>query len=350
MERLKKSILLLILLITFACSEEGSEPSPDPMVEVIEDTDPKIVLEFTDPPIDLQGIDAQYAGDVAYDVYEKTKFDIFLPNSPSPTGLVVFIHGGGFTGGDKAFIYTEDYYDSVLELLRNNLAVATLNYRLLGNNESEGVLKSLNDSKRGLQYIRYISQELNIDKEKIVLFGSSAGAGTSLWLASNDDFKDEGNADPVLRESTRVKGVALRGTQSSYDIEGRWFEDVFGEFGITFDQYLNDFGEASILQFYGLSSMDAYDTPEIEAYRQKVDMLGSLTADDPEIWVTNSGPRNEAPRDQSDLNHHGFHAREIKEFADAAGVPNVAKYGKPTLFDNQNGEKFTDFLIRKLSE
>ncbi|MEO1652806.1 MAG: alpha/beta hydrolase [Bacteroidota bacterium] len=346
MERIKKGILLLMLLAVVACNEEGNEPRPGPIAE----PDPLIEITFSPSPIDLEGIDAQFAQDLAYDQYEKTKFDVFLPNSASPTGMVIFIHGGGFTGGDKAFIYTEDYDETVRELLRNNLAVATLNYRLLGNNETEGVLKSLHDSRRSLQYIRYIFQELNIDKEKIVLFGSSAGAGTSLWLASHDDFKDEANTDPILRESTRVKGIALRGTQSSYDIEGRWFNDVFGEFGLSFEDYLVDFGEASILQFYGLSSMDEYDTPEVEAYRQEVDMLAALTADDPEIWVANSGPKNEAPQDQGDLNHHGFHAREIKEFADAAGVANVAKYGKPTLFDNQNGESYTDFLIRKVNE
>ena len=76
------------------------------------------------------------------------------------------------------------------QLLNNNIAVATINYRLLTENETEGILKCLNDSKRALQYIRYIHNELNIDKSNVGLYGGSAGAGTVFWLGTNDDMKD----------------------------------------------------------------------------------------------------------------------------------------------------------------
>jgi len=47
-------------------------------------------------------------------------------------------------------------------------------------------------------------------------------------------------------------------------------------------------------------------------------------------------------------NHHGNHAREIKEYADAAGVPNVAVYGDPILYADPSGEFYLDFIYRKL--
>ena len=107
-----------------------------------------------------------------------------MPNSTNPTALVIFIHGGGFDGGDKAFAYNSDYPEQIVELLANNIAVATINYRLLGANETVGVLKSLNDSKRAVQYIRHIHESLNIDKNRIGLFGVSAGGSTSLWIGA----------------------------------------------------------------------------------------------------------------------------------------------------------------------
>lgn len=228
--------------------------------------------------------------------------------------------------------------------------MATLNYRLITTDDKEGVLKSLNDSKRALQYIRYIHKELNIDKEKIVLFGSSAGASTALWLATNDDFKDSNNADVVLHESTRVKGIALNATQSSLDIEKRWLGDVFVEFGSALDEIIQEFGTETVYSFYGVSNQAEYETPAIEAYRQQVDMLSLLSADDPEIWVRNTGGNNNKPTTTSSFNHHPFHAREIKEFADAVGVANVAIYGNPILYNNSNGEDFVAFLIRKINE
>ena len=293
---------------------------------------------------------AQFAENIPYDQYEDTRFDILLPNSSSPTGLVVFIHGGGFTGGNKAFAYSTDYQDQVLELLSKQVAVASINYRLIQPGDEEGVLKSLHDSRRALQYLRYVSEDLNVDPERITLFGSSAGASTALWLATHDDFKDEDHADPVLRESTRVKGIALRATQSSLDIEGRWLNDVFGEFGATFEELLDEFGEASLLNFYGVKSLEAYHSPETEAYRKQVDMLSLLSADDPEIWVTNTGGHNNQPQTTGSFNHHPYHAREIKEFAEAAGVPTVATYGKPILYRDPSQEEFVDFLLRKLDE
>lgn len=321
----------------------------DADTEIITET-PLIQLQFTTPPIDTGTIELQFAEDIAYDSYNNTTFDIFLPTSPTPTGLVIFIHGGGFTGGGKGFIYNENYNQEVLELLQNNIAVATINYRLIQPGDTEGVLKSLNDSRRALQYIRYIHKELNIDKNNIVLFGSSAGAATSLWLATNDDFKDSNSPDPVLQESTRVKGIALRGTQSSLDIETRWLNDVFGEFETDFDALLSEFGEDRFLEFYGIASMEEYNTPEIEAYRQQIDMLGLITPDDPEIWVSNTGGHNNEPLTTSSFNHHPFHAREIKEFADAANVPNVTTYGNPILYSDNIDEDFVAFLMRKIAE
>ncbi|MEO0473149.1 MAG: alpha/beta hydrolase [Bacteroidota bacterium] len=307
-------------------------------------------MQFSSPPIDLQGVDAQFASDVAYDQYDKTTFDIFLPESDQPTGLVIFIHGGGFTGGDKAFVYQKTYPEQLVEILSKGVAVATLNYRLIEENDTEGVLKSLNDAKRGLQYIRYIHEELNIEKDRITLFGTSAGGSTALWLATNDDMKSDNDPDPVLRESTRVKGVALRATQSSLDLETRWLGDVFVDFGVSRDDMLADFGEDRLFGFYGVSSWEEYESPEVLAYRQQVDMLAMISSDDPEIWVENTGPQNTAPQNEGDWNHHPFHAREIKEYADAAGVPNVATYGKPVLFSTPGEEGSVDFLLRKLNE
>lgn len=342
--KLKFTIYLISIAVLLSCSSDDAN-TVAPVTQT-----PLIELEFSASPIDVENTGAQFAGDIPYDQYDNTTFDIFLPPSTDPTGLVIFIHGGGFTGGGKSFIYSDNYEAEVIDLLNNGIAVATINYRLLVDGDTDGVLKCLNDSKRALQYIRYIHNELNIDKDKIVLFGSSAGASTSLWLASNDDLRDLSNADPVLQESTRVKGIALNATQSSLDIETRWIGDVFEEFEVTLDDIITEFGEARVFNFYGINSLEAYDTPEIDAYRQQVDMLGMLTSDDPEIWVSNTGTQNSAPMTTGSFNHHPFHAREIKAFADAVGVPTVAKYGNPILYSDPSNESFVDFLLRKLNE
>ena len=96
--------------------------------------------------------------------------------------------------------------------------------------------------------------------------------------------------------------------------------------------------------------MAEYNTPEIDAYREQVDMLSLLSSDDPEIWVNNTGTSNNAPTTTGSFNHHPFHAREIKEFADAVGVPNIATYGNPIIYSETNSEDYVTFLIRKINE
>jgi hypothetical protein len=132
---LKITLFFLTIIIITACSNSDSNDILDETI--IDEENPLIELTFSSSPIDLQGLDVQFAADVPYDQYEDTKFDIFLPNATTTTSLVVFIHGGGFTGGDKAFAYTNNYPEDIVQLLSNNIAVATINYRLIQSNDTE---------------------------------------------------------------------------------------------------------------------------------------------------------------------------------------------------------------------
>ena len=135
MEIYKVLCCLFIVLGTVSCSDdESTVSSPDTQ-------EPLVVLQYTNAPINIEGTNARFSMDVSYDQYDKTKFNIFLPDSSTPTGLVIFIHGGGFTGGDKAFIYNSTFESDITELLNNGVAVATINYRLLETGDTEGVLK-----------------------------------------------------------------------------------------------------------------------------------------------------------------------------------------------------------------
>jgi hypothetical protein len=148
------------------------------------------------------------------------------------------------------------------------------------NGEDKDIIKCLNDSKRALQYIRYNAKIFNIDKTKIVLSGTSAGAGTALWICVNDNLSDSLSTDPVLHESSRVKGLALRKAQSSYNIEDKWINDVFVDYGIVWDDFLSA-NKERIFQLYGVDGQEEYESPETDSYRNTVDMLEFFTSDDP---------------------------------------------------------------------
>lgn len=314
-----------------------------------------ISLDPTASPILLNDVDALFFKDISYGPYEKNTFDIFLPRSSEPTPLVIYIHGGGFLEGQKENAYEPlwngswDFPSEIRTLLSEKIAFASINYRLLSfEGDEDGVIKSLSDSKRCLQYIRTISNVLNIDSNNIILCGSSAGAGTSQWLGFSDDMADLDSDDMVLRESTRVKGIAVKATQASYDLL-RYETDIFSDYNFSWLSYFETDPSMKdrFMSFYGINQLNEFNSDAITAYRQNIDMLGMLSADDPEFWVSN--PQNPvlAPTQPNILNHHGYHSRTLKQFADKVGVPSVVFYAD---YEDPSGEAFVDFMIRKTKE
>lgn len=348
MKRNKTLLVTFCLLILFSCNRRMHSTS------VKNENQPR--FHFSESPIPLGDVKAKFVKDISYGPYPENTFDIFQAGSDKPTPLVIYIHGGGFIGGDKNMAYSPMWNDNwdlpgeVKTLLKNGISFATINYRLLAvNNDEEGVLKPLNDSKRCLQYIRSISKKLNIDKNNILLSGSSAGAGTSEWLAFSDDMADPQNGDPVLRESTRVKAIAVKATQASYDLM-RFETDIFKDYNFSWKEYLKiDQSPTTLprfLSFYGMKSVEDFNSDAIKEYRKKVDMLSLMSADDPEIWVANEQKPVVKPTKTNILNHHSFHARTLKEWADRIGIKNVVYYGE---HKDPSGESFVEFMIRKLN-
>ena len=340
---------MLVIALIFSCGKDDENQ-----------VNPISNISFSNSPFDLQGINAKFAKDILYDNKARTQFDIWLPNSIAPTGLVIYVHGGGFTSGDKDFVYgvqsggAWDFPTDIRYLLQNNIAFATIRYTYLNTtDETEGIKKPMSDVRRALQYIRNHASDFNIDKNKIVLAGNSAGAGTSLWIAFNNDIANASSSDPVFRESSRVKGVVARETQASYNVEDRYVNNVFVDYNLTWSEILaKEMG--NIQKIYGVSSTLQYESPIIDAYRADVDMLSLMTADDPEIWINNTlrdvvNPYN--PFNTDIPSHHAFHARELKERADAIGVENITYYGKnPIIYSDPSNESWTEFCKRKINE
>lgn len=302
------------------------------------------------PPSQISSSGADFAADISYGPDVRNVFDILMPPAIEPTPLVIFIHGGGFVGGNKSSAYTHSFSRNVGEMsLINGVAYATVNYRFLqASGESEGVIKSLSDVRRALQYIRLNAESFNIDPNKIAVFGTSAGAGTSLWLGTHDDMADTRSVDPVDRMSSRVVAAGAGATQATYDIVG--WETVFSEFFITLELIAQAAPGAAelLLDFYGIGEMsDLFNDPDIVAYRADVDMLGLMDAQDAPIWVNNPQTDIGFPLGSDSLFHHGFHARELRDRAEAVGLENQV-YVQALGIADPSGEDLATFFLRHL--
>jgi acetyl esterase/lipase len=222
-----------------------------------------------------------------YGAHERNVIDLYLLKSTTPTPLVIYIHRGGFRGGDKSGVAPT----LISECHARGLSVASINYPLT---DTAHFPTQIHDPARALQFLRYHAKTYNLDPLRIGLTGGSAGAGISLWLAFHDDLAVQDSSDPIARHSTRVQAVAVSGAQSSYD--PHWMMEHVG--GVSF---LN----SALPPLWGFSR-DEWDTPHALAVFKELGAINHLTADDPPVWAIYRVPNQPLTEksSHSDSIHH----------------------------------------------
>ncbi len=147
---------------------------------------------------------------VSYGDHERNVIDFWQAESDSPTPLFVWIHGGGFRGGDKASIPG----DLLRQCLEAEISCASINYRL---SQHAPYPAQMHDSARAIQFLRTKAGEWNLDPKHFAAGGGSAGSGISQWIGFHDDMAQPASEDPVARQSTRLSCVFPINMQSTYD-------------------------------------------------------------------------------------------------------------------------------------
>ncbi len=105
---------------------------------------------------------------------------------------ILWIHGGGFRyGNDK----TQSYIVAMAErFARRGYVGVSIDYRVRENprDDIEGTLThALEDAMSGLNWLRDNSDKYNIDKEKIIVGGGSAGGMIAVLLCYKDESSSE---------------------------------------------------------------------------------------------------------------------------------------------------------------
>lgn len=145
-----------------------------------------------------------------YGPHERNVLDLWKAKTGQPAPIVVFIHGGGFTAGDKTGVPQP----LLKQCLQAGIAVATVNYRY---STIAPYPAPMEDGARAVQFIRLHAREWNINPKAVACSGGSAGAGISEWIGFHDDMAQPQSDDPVKRQSTRLSAVGVLNAQISYD-------------------------------------------------------------------------------------------------------------------------------------
>lgn len=114
---------------------------------------------------------------VSYGSDAAQKMDIYLPagRTIAATKVLVLVHGGGWTAGDKSEF---DPYITTLKQRLPGYAIFNVNYRLATNNNNRFPAQE-NDLKAAVEFVAGRQKEYGIS-DKFVLLGFSAGAHLAL--------------------------------------------------------------------------------------------------------------------------------------------------------------------------
>ena len=252
---MKKLIVLPFIFLLLACAK-----SDDPLTTV--DLESVFGVIQTNSPLGGEG---RFFENVNYGDRARQQLDILLPESTNLSGVVLFFHGGGFTGGDKAQAFDDLLLETMQAVLAKDIAIVSANYSLLTTPGNEGVISALEDGTEAINFIKNHLTHLNIPPNKVVLAGTSAGAGIAMW----NGFKNDINS--------QVQGVLAIAAQSTYDLY-EW-ENVFPGFSLDGLRQMSPFLQTLFLGFYGGEPTQA----DLDA----VDYRDFMDATDPALYVYN---------------------------------------------------------------
>ena len=211
----------------------------------------------------------------------KLTMDLYQPKKRlGPTPAVLYVHGGGWTGGDKSdgagLLFRE-------ALVRRGYSMAAINYRLA---PKYSFPAQIEDVKCAVRHLRANAAIYNIDPERIGAIGGSAGGHlvSLLGTSGKDAGWDSGeNSD----QSSRVQAVV----------------DMFGPSDLKL--MLGGSSRRYALMIFNASSLD---DPLLQTYSP----VAYITPDDPPFLILHGESDQLVPLEQSQI---------LYDKLKAAGVP-----------------------------
>ncbi|MGI8965532.1 MAG: alpha/beta hydrolase fold domain-containing protein [Limisphaerales bacterium] len=269
--------------------------------------------------------------DVKYGPHERNILDLWQATSVKRAPLLVYIHGGGWRGGDKSLL-TLPLLSFMLE---HGVSVASINYRY---SDIAKLPAPVHDAARAIQFLRSKAGEWKLNKKRIAAIGASAGACTSLWLAYHDDLANRKSKDPIERESSRLCAVVGISGQTSIDPEviAEWVGDSVLQHGM-------------IYRAVGANSPEEVKNKYAE-YRElyrEFSPINHVSRGDPPTMLLYPTPTPLPAADGGTAIHHALFGEKLKEKADAAGTVCVLRY-------SADADKFSvessEFLLKYLKK
>ncbi|MGB3541572.1 alpha/beta hydrolase [Rubrivirga sp.] len=210
--------MLRLAFIASALAFSGCGPAKALLTDVLYD---EVALE-----------DALIERDLAYTDGggDKHRLDLFLPvaTASRPWPTVVFVHGGGWTEGDRAQTFGgEDIYGNVGRFFAaHGIGSAVVSYRLMPDATWR---EQVEDVAAAVAFVQDEVGRRGGDPSSVAVMGHSAGGYLAAFVALDASVLEDAGAEPVCGAAI-VSGAAL-------DLA----DDATWETGTEFDYYARRF-------------------------------------------------------------------------------------------------------------
>lgn len=254
---------------------------------------------------------------------KKLVMDLLYPatgNGPFP--VVVNLHGGAWTQGHKS-IGTS--WLAAPELLRRGYVFVPIYYRLAPRHRFPAQIE---DAKCAVRFLRAHAAEYNLDPNRIVAMGSSAGGHLAALLGTTDAAAGFDTSGGWTNESSRVQAVV----------------DMFGHADLV---YAIQHKERLRL----LASV-VFGEQTDEASLRRFSPVTHVTPDDPPFLLIHGERDGIVPLHQSQLMQAALEQKHIPAeliVVKRAGHCLFAAGGKPTPSEKELGRRVADFVDQALA-
>ncbi|HWJ70759.1 MAG TPA: alpha/beta hydrolase [Sphingobium sp.] len=176
----RKGLLLVGAMVLASCAamaQAAARDFPVAAAPVLED-------KLPNPPIAFPG-GVTVHRDIVYQTlpgYRPQIVDVYVPSTPGPHPLILYIHGGGWMGGHTRHSGALADFPKVLAALAaEGFTVASLEYRLSGEAKFPAQLQ---DSNAALRFLRAHAAQYRIDPKRVGVWGGSAGGHLTALTAT----------------------------------------------------------------------------------------------------------------------------------------------------------------------
>jgi len=165
---------------------------------------------------------ARVERDLSYGSDPAQKLDVYLPRDGKQAPILVMVHGGAWTLGDKG--NTGVVANKVQHWLPRGYIVVSLNYRL---SRPPSPLEQAEDVGRALAFVQARAADWGGDASRVVLMGHSSGAHLVALLTVAPDIVSRTGAGPWLG-SVSLDSAALDVVELMKGRHPRLYDRVFG--------------------------------------------------------------------------------------------------------------------------